>query len=77
MNVSLPDPMKLWVEEQVKGGQYANSSDYIRELIRRDQQACQQLEDLRTEIDVGFESGISPHGLEDVFAAVRKRVRFS
>jgi len=37
MNVSLPDPMKDWVEERVKGGQYANASDYVRDLIRRDQ----------------------------------------
>lgn len=37
MNVSLPDPMKDWVEAQVKGGKYANSSDYVRDLIRQDQ----------------------------------------
>ena len=39
MNVSLPEPMKTWVETIVKKGQYANSSDYIRDLIRRDQNA--------------------------------------
>ena len=77
INVSRPDQMKLWVEDQVKGGQYANASDYVRNLIRRDQQACQQLEDLRSEIDVGLESGISPHGLDDVFAVARKRAHLS
>ncbi|MEK7245346.1 MAG: type II toxin-antitoxin system ParD family antitoxin, partial [Pseudomonadota bacterium] len=29
MNVSLPDPMREWVEAHVKGGEYANVSDYI------------------------------------------------
>jgi antitoxin ParD1/3/4 len=72
MNVSLPDPLKRWVEDQVKGGQYANVSDYVRDLIRRDQQSRQQLADLRAAIDLGVESGISPHGLDDVFAAARK-----
>jgi hypothetical protein len=33
MNVSLPDPMKAWVEEQGKTGQYSNASDYIRVFI--------------------------------------------
>ena len=36
MNISLPDPMKSWVEDQAKSGRYANSSDYMRDLIRRD-----------------------------------------
>nr|MCU0902225.1 type II toxin-antitoxin system ParD family antitoxin [Cypionkella sp.] len=36
MNISLPDPMKTWVEDQARSGRYANSSDYVRDLIRRD-----------------------------------------
>ena len=35
MNVSLPDPMKDRVEDQVKAGQYSSASDYVRDLIRR------------------------------------------
>lgn len=35
LNVSLPDPMKDWVETQVKTGHYSNASDYVRDLIRR------------------------------------------
>lgn len=38
MNVSLPDAMKAWVEEQVQTGRYGNSSDYVRDLVRRDQE---------------------------------------
>ena len=37
MNVSLPDPMKDWVEAQARTGRYSNASDYVRDLIRRDQ----------------------------------------
>ena len=37
MNVSLPDPMKDLVEAQAKTGRYSNASDYVRDLIRRDQ----------------------------------------
>lgn len=37
MNVSLPDQMKTWVEAQAKDGRYSNASDYVRDLIRRDQ----------------------------------------
>ena len=37
MNISLPDGLKLFVDQQVSGRGYGTSSEYIRELIRRDQ----------------------------------------
>lgn len=36
MNVSLPDEMKEWVEAQAANGRFANVSDYIRDVVRRD-----------------------------------------
>lgn len=47
MNISLPDPMKQYVEEQVAAGAYSSVSEYIRELVRADQkrQAKEQLEE--------------------------------
>ena len=37
MNVSLPDALKQFVDDQVVNGDYGTSSEYIRELIRKDQ----------------------------------------
>jgi antitoxin ParD1/3/4 len=37
MNVSLPDSLKAYVDEQVAGRGFGTSSEYVRELIRRDQ----------------------------------------
>ena len=37
MNISLPDPMKQYVEEQVSAGGYSSASEYVRELVRADQ----------------------------------------
>jgi len=46
MNISLPDPMKQFVEGQVTAGAYSSASEYVRELVRADQkrQAKEQLE---------------------------------
>jgi antitoxin ParD1/3/4 len=46
MNISLPDPMKQYVEEQVTVGEYSSASEYMRELVRADQKrhAREQLE---------------------------------
>ena len=38
MNISLPDPLKTFVDEQVKQRGYGTSSEYVRELIRKDQE---------------------------------------
>lgn len=72
MNVSLPDPMRKWVEDQVKGGAYANVSDYIRDLIRHDQQ---RRESLQAAIREGIESGRSSRKIEEVMAAAKARLR--
>lgn len=36
MNISLPDDLKSFIDEQV-AGRYSTSSEYVRELIRREQ----------------------------------------
>ena len=48
MNISLPDPMKQYVEEQVSAGAYSSASEYVRELVRADQKrhAKEQLEQI-------------------------------
>ena len=57
MNISLPSPLRDWVESQRKNGQYANSSDYVRDLIRKDQQRNQKIEALQKAITEGLKSG--------------------
>ena len=57
MNVSLPDQMKDWVESRSADGTYANSSDYIRDLIRQDQDRANALKELKDAIAEGEASG--------------------
>jgi antitoxin ParD1/3/4 len=57
MNVSLPDPMKDWVESRTHDGRFSNASDYVRHLIRKDQERQAAIEALQSEITAGFASG--------------------
>lgn len=57
MNISLPGPMKSWVEDRAKSGRYANSSDYVRDLIRRDRARIEAIADLQAAIDSSLSSG--------------------
>ena len=56
MNISVPDPMKDWVQAQIDDGKYASSSDYVRDLIRKDQQQRDKLAALQAAIALGMES---------------------
>lgn len=73
LNLSLPDAMKAWIEAQTKGGQYNNASEYVRDLIRRDQKERQQLERLQAAIDEGRRSGVSDKSLDDIWQGVKQR----
>jgi antitoxin ParD1/3/4 len=57
MNVSLPDPMKDWVETRTQGGTYSNASDYVRHLIRQDQERVTAIAEMQSAIDAGLASG--------------------
>ena len=59
MNVSLPDALKAHVEAQVETGRYANASDYVRDLIRRDQERAQKLAVMQALVDEGMASGVA------------------
>lgn len=72
MNVSIPDPMKDWVQGQIETGKYANASDYVRDLIRRDQE---KVEVLRQALLEGERSGVSRRKAEDIMRDVKKRHR--
>jgi antitoxin ParD1/3/4 len=57
MNISLPAPMKAWVEERSVDGRCSNSSDYVRDLIRKDQERAGAIAEIQALIDQGIASG--------------------
>lgn len=73
MNVSLPDAMKSFVDEQVAERGYGTSSEYVRDLIRSDQQRLQ----LRGLLLQGGLSAPTAEADKAYFDGLRERVRSS
>ncbi|NUA27430.1 type II toxin-antitoxin system ParD family antitoxin [Cupriavidus basilensis] len=71
MNISLPDSLKAFVDEQVKQRGYGTSSEYVRELIRKDQDR----QHLRGLLLTGAGSAPTAPVDSDCFNALRARVR--
>ena len=72
MNVSLPDPMRDWVQNRINSGRYASVSDYVRDLIRRDQETADRKQALITALIEGEQSGISERQVTDILAKIRE-----
>lgn len=68
MNISLPDEMKEWVEAQAKSGLYSNSSDYVRDLIRKDTVKHEKIANMRRLVQEGLEGGISNKSFDEIIA---------
>ncbi len=71
MNISLPDSLKAFVDEQVSERGYGTSSEYVRELIRDDRERLR----LRGLLLDGAESAPSAPADSAYFGALRTRVR--
>lgn len=75
MNVSLPDKMKQWVEDQVQTGRYGNASDYVRDLVRRDQERADAREKLQQMVDEALASGRVSMGRDELLARMRAKAK--
>ena len=69
MNISLPKKMKDWVEKRVSEGSYANSSDYIRDLIREDEDRRQVYDEIMQAAEDGLASGFSERTPQEIVEA--------
>lgn len=70
MNISLPDSLRAFVEERVSEGGYSSSSEYVRELIRREQDRTR----LKSLLLEGAESPAGPTADPEYFATLEKDV---
>lgn len=75
MNVSLPDQMRQWVDEQTRSGRYGNASDYVRDLIRRDQDRAAKIAHIQALVDEARAGGISELSFDDVIERARAKAR--
>lgn len=74
--ITLTEQQDDWVKGQVESGHFATDSEYIRDLIRRDQQVMERLATLREALAQGESSGKpKPLDISAIKAAGRKRMK--
>lgn len=71
LTVSMPPALQAWVDARLAEGRYADAADYLRDLVRRDQEVAEdETEWLRAEIEKGLASGIVDAEPEDVLREI-------
>jgi antitoxin ParD1/3/4 len=73
--ITLTDQQDQWIKAQVAAGEYTNDSEYIRDLVRRDQEQNAKFKALKAAIQEGLDSGVSDKAVSDIWEEAEKRYR--
>ena len=73
--ITVSDAQDAWIKSQIARGAFTNDSEYIRDLLRRDQEAQDKLANLREAIAEGLASGVSARSLDEIWAEEEERAR--
>lgn len=68
--ITVTDQQGDWIKSQIESGHYTNDSEYIRDLIRRDQEGARLL---RATIQEGLDSGVSKRSLHEIWDEAEKQ----
>lgn len=71
--ITLSESQDAWIKTQIARGEFTNDSEYIRDLVKRDQSQQDRLATLRAAIAEGLDSGTSEQSLDDIWTAAEDR----
>ena len=69
-SITFTEKQDHWIKTRIKAGDFTNDSEYVRELVRKDQENNQKLLDLKSAIDEGLQSGKSKLKVADIIRMV-------
>jgi antitoxin ParD1/3/4 len=75
INISVPDLMRDYVQRRVESGLYASVSDYVRDLIRKDQESAEKISAMQALIDEGLASGIGKRSMAELLDEARMQAK--
>jgi len=73
--ITLTDKQDAWIKAQVAAGEFTNDSEYIRDLVRRDQEQNAKFLALKVAIQEGLDSGVSDKTVPQIMAEVQARLK--
>ena len=75
MSVSLSERMRHFIRARVRSGAYHNESEYIRDLVRRDEERLRSDDLVLRDLRLAEKSGVSARSLKDIARAVKRSAK--
>ena len=73
--ITLTDKQDQWIKTQIAAGEFTNDSEYIRDLVRRDQEQNAQFMALKQAIQEGLDSNVSGKTVREIWEEAELRYR--
>lgn len=73
--ITLTVKQDKWIKAQIAQGDFTNDSEYIRDLVRRDQEQNTKFQALKDAIQEGIESGESEKSITEIMDEVEARLK--
>lgn len=71
--ITVTEQQNSWIKSQIESGKYGNDSEYLRELVRKDQEYKKSVDLLRSALIEGEQSGISDLTMDDIWSKVKDK----
>ena len=72
--ITVTEQQDQWIKAQIERGHFTNDSEYIRDLIQRDQDSA-KFQTLKDAIREGLDSGVSDRTVPQIMAEVETRLK--
>ncbi|AWX44819.1 Antitoxin ParD4 [Flagellimonas maritima] len=72
-SITFTEQQDKWIKRQIEKGDYTNDSEYLRDLVRKDQADRQKLDELKAAIQEGLDSGISDKTVDEIWREAEER----
>lgn len=73
--VTFTEQQDKWIKAQIEAGEFTNDSEYLRNLVRRDQANNAKFHYLKNKLVEGLESGVGTKSLPEIMKEVEARMR--
>ena len=73
--ITFTEKQDKWIKSQIEAGEFTNDSEYLRDLVRRDEAKNAKFSALKAAITEGMESGISDKSVPDIMKEVEERMK--
>jgi len=73
--ITVTDQQNAWIKSRIASGDYTNDSEFVRDLLRKDQDRAGKIANMQRLVTEGLESGYSELSVEEIRVDVQNRLR--